>query len=130
MQRMVLIIDDNENDVFITKRVLSKIDPELRTEAALSGAAGLKLLRGGTGLPALILLDLKMTGVSGFDTLRQIRADALLRNIPVVVVTSSSLESDMTEAYAAGANSLVYKSVDTEQFILDLKHVLERWIEG
>lgn len=127
---MVLIIDDNENDVFITKRALSKIDPELRTEAAPTGEAGLKLLSGGDGLPALILLDLKMTGMSGFDTLRRIRADALLRNIPVVVVTSSSLESDMTEAYASGADSFVYKSVDTDQFVRDLKYILERWIEG
>ena len=59
MQQTILIIDDDENDVLITKRALLKIDPEIRVETAASGEAGLAFLRNGSELPALILLDLK-----------------------------------------------------------------------
>ncbi len=129
MQQTILIIDDNENDVLITQKVLSKIDREIRTEAAPSGEAGIEFLMNDTGLPALILLDLKMLGLSGVDTLHQIRADDRLKNVPVVVITSSSLESDKKEALAAGADSFLYKTLDTDQFTRDLKHILERWIK-
>ena len=127
-QRRVLIIDDNQDDVLITKRVLSKLGPEIRTEVAPNGMAGISSLRSGKDLPAMILLDLKMPGMSGFDTLRQIRAEERLKNIPVVVVTSSSLETDVKEAYAAGADSFLHKAFDLDQFSRDLKHLLERWL--
>ena len=65
-----------------------------KVEAATGGEEALKHLRGGVTLPALILLDLKMPGMSGFDVLREIRADERLKPVPVIVVTSSSLESD------------------------------------
>jgi CheY-like chemotaxis protein len=130
MKQTVLIIDDDENDVLIAKRVLSKIDREIKTAVALNGAAGLEFLRSGIELPALILLDLKMPGMSGFDTLRQIRADDLLKSALVIVVTSSYLESDMTEAYASGADCFLYKTLDTDQFTRDLKLIVERRIRN
>ena len=82
------------------------------------------------GLPALLLLDLKMPGMSGFDTLCQIRTDDLLKKLPVVVITSSSLESDRTEAYASGADNYICKKIDMDQCIRDLKLVLEHGIKN
>ncbi len=67
MSRTVLIIDDNENDILITKRVLSKMGRDIKVEAALNGEAGLELLQGGHPLPTLILLDLKMPGMDGIE---------------------------------------------------------------
>lgn len=124
----VLIIDDDENDVLIAKRVLSRIDPKIRVEAAPSGEAGLALLQGARELPELVLLDLKMPGMNGFGTLRRIRADERLKDLPVVVVTSSSLDSDLKEAYEAGANSFLHKAFG-DQFHADITFVLKRWLK-
>jgi len=128
MQQTVLIIDDSQDDVLITKRVLSKSGREIRTEVASSGAAGLALLRDRTVPPALILLDLKMPGMSGLDLLRKIRADERLGKIPVVVVSSSALEDDEKQSFAAGADDFIHKSFDMDQFSADIKCLLERWL--
>jgi len=129
MQQTILIIDDSNDDVLITKRVLSKIRPEVRTEVASSGNAGLTLLRQARELPGLILLDLKMPGMSGFDTLRLIRTDAHMKNIPVVVVTSSTLEADKEQSYTSGANGFLHKAIDIDQFTKDIRHLLEHWLQ-
>lgn len=129
MAHTVLIVDDNPDDIEITKRVLSKQELGITVETAPRGEVALEHLRDGKALPALILLDLKMPGMSGFDTLREIRADSRLKNIPVIVVTSSALESDMKEAYASGADSFLHKSFDIDQFSKDIMHILERWLK-
>ena len=79
-------------------------------------------------MPSLILLDLKMPGMSGIEVLRAIRADDRLREIPVVVFTSSSLESDSEEALAAGASDYLEKSLSLYQISKDLASVLNRWL--
>ncbi len=129
MAKTILIIDDSQDDKLITERIFSRIRPDVRTEFAMNGEAGLAHLRRGNDLPALILLDLKMPGMSGFDVLREIRSDARLKNIPVIVVTSSALESDMKGAYAAGADSFLHKAFDIDQFTEDIKRVLEHWLK-
>lgn len=130
MASTVLIIDDNQDDILITKKVFSKIAPEVSTESALSGEAGLALLKCEEALPTIILLDLKMPGMGGLDALRQMRSDERLRNIPVIVVTSSTLDSDEKEAYEAGADSFVNKAFDIEQFASDMKLILKRYLRN
>jgi CheY-like chemotaxis protein len=126
MQPTILIIDDSENDVLLTKVALSKTGWDLRTDVALSGEAGLALIREGKTPPKLILLDLKMPGIDGIEVLRKIRADESLRSIPVVIVTHSNLESDEQAAVKAGADSFLHKATDLDQFKKDLERVLDR----
>ena len=130
MTHKILIIDDNPDDVEITQIILARIDPEVRVDTAPRGEVALELLRSGKALPSLILLDLKMPGMSGFDALRKIRADERMKHIPVVIVTSSSLESDEKEGYEAGADGFLHKAFDIEQFGIDIKSVLERFMPG
>jgi len=120
----ILIIDDDEGDILLTKRSLLKIDPELRVEAALGGEAGLTFLRETKEIPALVLLDLKMPGLNGFETLHQMRAEERLRQVPVVVLTSSDLPSDLERAHAAGAARVLQKSLG-DRFRKELEAVLE-----
>jgi CheY-like chemotaxis protein len=124
----ILIIDDSEDDILLTQMVLKKIRGDIEVEAALSGAAGLTFLCGGESLPALILLDLKMPGMDGLNTLREIRADERLYRIPVVVLTHSDLESDREASYKSGANSFLNKSVDLNQFTENIRNELKKWI--
>jgi len=128
MQPTILIIDDNEDDVLLTKLVLSKTGRDFRTEVALSGEAGLALIRGGKTSPKLILLDLKMPGMDGIEILRKIRDDERLSSMPVVMVTHSDLQSDEQAAIKAGAASFLHKETDLDQFKRDVERILDRWL--
>lgn len=126
----VLIVDDNPSEVVITKMVLSGIDHNIRVEVALRGEDALERLRSGEVLPSLILLDLKMPGMSGLDFLRELRADERMKHIPVIVVTSSSLEADEKWACAAGADGFLHKAFDIDKFSKDIKSFVDRWLKN
>jgi two-component system response regulator len=127
VKRTILIIDDSEDEVCLTQRIILKSAPEIGVEWAASGQAGLAKLRGGGALPSLILLDLKMTGMSGIDTLRQIRGDERLKSLHVAVLTNSDLKSEEEEAMDAGANVFLRKAFDIDQFGNDINALLKRF---
>ena len=90
---------------------------------ARDGAEAVALLLGtpdrpATGpLPALILLDLKLAKLDGFEVLQRLRAAPRTRRVPIVILTSSRQECDLVEAYERGANGYVRKPVDFAQFL-------------
>ncbi len=128
MEQKLLIIDDNEDDVLITKSILANIGRRITIEVASSGEEGLARLRKGTTLPALILLDVKMPGMSGIDVLRAIRDEKRLDSIPVVIVTHSIIKSDLVASYKSGANSILLKTGDTDQFRRSIINLIERFM--
>jgi CheY-like chemotaxis protein len=128
VQPTILIIDDSEDDLLLTKMALMTIDKKISVETALSGEAGLVFLHEGNTLPTLIILDLKMPGMSGIEVLIKIRSEASLRTIPVVIVTHSDLESDKQAAFKAGADSFLQKATDPDNFKRDLEPALNRWL--
>jgi len=125
---VIFIVDDSPTDIELTTIALEATGREIRIRSALDGKAALAMLRNGLGVPALILLDLKMPGMSGIEVLREIRADDRLREIPVVMVTSSALESDRTEAIAAGASDYMQKPLALDLFGKDMETILRRWL--
>src|SRR6185369_98415 len=82
---------------------------------AADGAEALDILRDGP-MPRVVLLDLKLPKIHGFDVLKRVRDDERLRLLPVVVLTSSREDPDISRAYALGANSYIVKPVDFDQF--------------
>lgn len=125
----ILIVDDNRDDIEITKIVLEEIGRKEKVEAATDGKEALRRLKTEKNPPVLILLDLKMQGMTGFDVLQEIRTDDRLKPIPVVIVSSSSMESDRQEAYERGANGYLYKDVDIERFGVSLKAIIQSLFE-
>ena len=119
-KRMILIVDDSPIDIELATIALEMTGREISVRPALNGESALAMLRNVNGLPALILLDLKMPGMSGIEVLREIRADDRLKELPIVVVTSSALEADRTEAIAAGASGYIQKPLALDQFSKDL----------
>lgn len=121
--RPILLAEDNPNDVELIVTALQEARLVNEIIATPDGEQALDYLhrRGRfadrTGpQPAVILLDLKMPKVDGREVLRQIRADPGLREIPVVILTSSREESDLLQTYQLGVNAYVVKPVDFEEF--------------
>jgi CheY-like chemotaxis protein len=124
---MILIVDDSPTEIELTKIAIKASGRQICVQSATDGESALKMLRMHR-LPALILLDLKMPGMGGIEVLREIRADDRLSNLPVVVVTSSPLESDRAEAIVAGASYYLQKPWSLDQFSKDLESILRRWL--
>lgn len=119
----VLLVEDNPSDLKLTMHALKKHHLANPVHVARDGAEALEFVYR-TGryanrpdrLPDLILLDLKLPLVDGIEVLRKIKGDEKTRTIPVVVLTSSREDRDLSECYAHGANSYIVKPVDFEQF--------------
>jgi CheY-like chemotaxis protein len=122
--KRILLAEDDANDVELTLAALRANRLANEITVVRDGAQALDYLyaRGEyanreAGLPAFILLDLKMPKVDGLEVLRAVKSDAALRNIPIVVLTSSKEEQDVVHSYELGVNAYVVKPVDFTAFM-------------
>jgi two-component system response regulator len=117
----ILLVEDNPDDVTLTLRAFKKNNIKNKIVVANDGMAALDLLLptdGGTPLrPAIILLDLNMPRMNGLEVLRRLRSVPQTQQLPVIVLTTSNEDRDITEAYELGANSFVRKPVTFEEFL-------------
>jgi twitching motility two-component system response regulator PilH len=111
---LVLIVDDSPTDVHVMQKALEKHG--FRTAAASDGGEGLRLAR--ELHPDLILMDIVMPGVNGFQATRELANDPSTRTIPVIMVTSKAQESDRVWGMRQGAVDYLVKPVVTEQLVL------------
>lgn len=124
-RKLVLLVEDNPDDEALTIRALRKANVANEIEVVRDGKEAVDFLfcegqhaaRDGSLMPALILLDLKLPKLSGFDVLQRLRADSRTKLIPVVILTSSSQDEDVVRSYQSGANSYVRKPVDFSDFV-------------
>ncbi|HMK56740.1 MAG TPA: response regulator [Dissulfurispiraceae bacterium] len=128
MASTILIIDDDADDMELTVIAIESLRPDVKVQSAYGGREAIDLIHAGHPLPNLILLDLKMPGMNGIDTLSELRRDDRLSRIPVVVVTSSSLESDRSASLDAGANDFMHKAFDMTAFSLEMEAVLSKYL--
>jgi CheY-like chemotaxis protein len=132
--KRILLAEDNDNDVELTLTALQECRLRNEVEVVRDGAEALDYIyqrgkySGRTeGLPCVILLDLKMPRVDGLQVLRQIKSDANLKHIPVVMLTSSREEKDLVHSYDLGVNAFVVKPVDFEQFVSAIRALGMFW---
>jgi CheY-like chemotaxis protein len=125
---MILIVDDSQDDIELTTIALEATGREISVRSATDAESALAMLRDEHELPELILLDMKMPCMGGIEVLGKIHAEDRLRDLPVVVVTSSCLESDRVEAIAAGASEYLEKPLGLTQFSKALESILQRWL--
>jgi len=133
--RWILVAEDNPNDADLTLRALSANQAPGEIVLTIDGAEALDCLyrRGAfqgrdEDQPAVILLDLKMPRVDGLEVLRQVKNDAVLKNIPVVIFTSSRERADLIRTYQMGANAYVVKPLGYQEFVATLKDVKRFWM--
>ena len=134
MYKIILLVEDDPDDEALTLRIVRKHITQ-SVVVAHDGSEALDFLFGngdykGRDLsisPSLILLDLKLPKLNGFEVLRRIRGDARTQCIPVVVFSSSTEEQDILGSYCLGANSYIRKPEDFDEFCETLTHIIEYW---
>jgi CheY-like chemotaxis protein len=117
--RPILLVEDRAIDIDLTKRAFSKRKLLNPVEVARDGEQALAYFdrwEAGEPLPICILLDLKMPKVSGLEVLRRLKNHPRFSSIPVIVLTTSTEDDDVHEAYKLGCNSYIVKPVEFEKF--------------
>lgn len=131
----ILLVEDNNMDVILTLDAFKEAKLKNKINVARNGQEALDYLfgrdkyanRDDYPMPSLILLDLKMPGIDGFEVLRQIKGTDKLKRIPVIILTSSKEEGDRTLSYDIGANSYLMKPVSFEGFTEVVKKIDDYW---
>lgn len=135
-EKSILLVEDNPDDELLTVRALKASGIGNEIIVARNGVEALNCLfgerglagSGGGGLPAVVLLDLKLPKVDGLEVLRRIRDDERTRLLPVVLLTSSNQEEDRLTGYTLGANSYVRKPVDFDAFVRAAEQLGLYWL--
>jgi two-component system, chemotaxis family, response regulator Rcp1 len=129
----ILLVEDNAADVRLTKEALKEAKVLNTLTVVKDGIEALSLLRQQAPYthakrPDLILLDLNLPRKDGREVLAEIKADDNLKHIPVVILTTSKDEQDVSKTYNHHANCYITKPVDFEQFITVVKSIDEFWL--
>lgn len=129
----ILLVEDNAADVRLTEEILTDSKVHNNLMVANDGAEALQCLRQQgkfkrSPRPDLILLDLNLPVKDGREVLAEIKADANLRRIPVVILTTSKAEEDILKTYDLHANCYITKPVDLEQFVTVVRYIEDFWL--
>ena len=136
LRATVLYVEDDPNDTMLFQHACRKAGVEFELRSVADGDEAIAYLQGEDAfsdrqkfpLPEIVLLDLKMRRVSGFDVLQWIRREELLKKLPVIVLTSSNHENDIRQAYDLGANSYLVKPVGFDSLVEVVKTIHGYWI--
>jgi CheY-like chemotaxis protein len=128
----ILVVDDNEDDVLLLQESLRDQPAVNLLHSVRDGEQAMAFLRregpyANAPRPGLVLLDINMPGMNGFEVLHEMKIDPLLKAIPVVMLTTSSREADVLNAYTGGACSFVTKPVNFDRLKLMAGHFACYW---
>lgn len=119
--RPILLIEDNPMDIDLTRRAFARrrlVNPLQVLEDGEAAMLYLDEMDAGTApVPVVVLLDLKLPKVDGLDVLARIKQHPRFKVVPVVVLTTSAEDGDVSRAYQAGANSYIVKPVSFDKFL-------------
>jgi CheY-like chemotaxis protein len=129
----ILLVDDNPDDIMIAKRAFKKSQIHNKIFVTYDGEEAIQFLRKegnykDVPTTGLVILDLNMPKVDGFEVLETIKNDDKLKKVPIIVLTSSSRYEDIERAYKLGANSFVVKPVSFEDFVEAIMEIKRYWL--
>lgn len=131
----ILLVEDNVDDVELTREALSVGKIRNRLKVLQDGQEALEYLLGHgrypappAHLPGLIVLDLRLPRLDGIEVLKRIKAEPILKRVPVIVLTTSKRDEDIVLSYDLGVNSYIQKPVGFEKFIETVKNLELYWI--
>lgn len=133
----VLLVEDDPNDVELILHVLQQGELAEGVHVVQDGKEALDFVfgkgafagRDTSRLPRLILLDLKLPHIHGHEVLKQVKDSERTKAIPVVILTSSDLDYDITNGYRLGVNSYIQKPVDYDQFRETVELIGRYWLK-
>ena len=133
----ILLVEDNPADIELARHAFARCRAACHFEVVQDGEEALDFLfcrgvyakRAGVEPPRCVLLDLKLPKIDGIEVLRQIKEAALLRRVPVIVLSSSSQASDIARCYDLGANSYLVKPLEFGEFTQLASDVSRYWLE-
>ena len=134
----ILLVEDDPNDVVLVRKAVQKTLLGIPLAVVSNGQEAVHYLKGDGPyanrdmypFPDILLLDLKMPLMNGFELLRWIRRQPRLKRLPVIVLTGSVHDSDAKLAYDVGANSYVVKPTDFNQLLKTMETLGNFWLEG
>ncbi len=132
----ILLVEDSEDNVLLVRHAMHKAGVTTPVEVVTSGEQAIEYLGGTNGysdwhrfpLPSIVLLDLKMPGMSGFEVLKWIRQQPGLKALRVAMLTSSDMPSEIKMAHDLGANIFLTKPVELERLVEIMKTLNEHWL--
>lgn len=134
-EHVILLVEDNEADAELTREALEESGSRVRLDWVTDGEKAMAYLRGedaqaGGARPDLILLDLNMPRKDGREVLREVKEDARLAEIPVVILTTSTAEEDVLGSYRQHANAYLSKPITVDDLVRKLNGLVEFWFRG
>ncbi len=124
----ILLVEDDDLDAITTKRALADLKVRNKLVHRVNGDDALEFLRDEANpKPCIILLDLNMPRMDGFEFLREIKADPALKRIPMVVLTTSDAEQNVLESYDLGVVGYIVKAIDYKQFVDTMRAISVYW---
>lgn len=129
----VLLIEDNPGDIRLTQEVFSESKVSMVLNVAMDGVEGINFLKKNSPFesvetPDLILLDLNLPKKDGREVLQFVKEDKDLRRIPVIILTTSTAEQDLSKAYSLNVNSYINKPVDFDKFFDIIQKIENFWL--
>ncbi|WP_346763202.1 response regulator [Deinococcus sp. Arct2-2] len=127
----VLLVDDDPLDRLMAEEAFALLEQPCTLETAHSGLAALtQLQRPGAVLPDVVLLDLNMPGLNGFEVLATLKGLPQLRALPVVILTTSANPGDMTQAQTLQASGYLIKSIHFQTFFQQIEKFIDVWLQS
>ena len=126
--RRILLVEDNDDHAELVVRTLENHVVPNVVDRVADGAAALDFLLGGGIRPDLVLLDLRLPRVDGFEVLEEIKSHKAVSGIPVVILTTSQAEQDLVRAFDRHANAYVVKPVDFDAFVQVMGDLASFWL--
>lgn len=128
----ILLAEDDDNDVRITRRAIKKGGLSATISVARDGQEALDMLfrrapHQDAETPDLVLLDINLPKINGVEVLRTLKQDEVLQAVPVLMLTTSARQEDVTTAYALGANTYICKPIRFARFVEVIRSVSTYW---
>lgn len=130
----ILLVEDNPGDIRLTQEALKESQMEIHLDVVSDGEQAIEFLtkRGKyaeANRPHIILLDLNLPKKNGLEVLKEVKANESLKKIPIIVLTTSDADHDITKAYSLHANCYILKPVDFDDFARVIKLVETFWFK-
>ena len=127
----ILLVEDNDDDVFLIRKAIAQASAPITIEVAVNGDLLMQELvrrcAAGIALPAVVLLDINMPRLDGFQVLHAIKADPKLRHIPILILTTSGRREDVQRAFDLGASSFFTKPAEFDDLVALMEQILTYW---